>query len=241
MTNAGGRQTQSTDQRALRAIAVQFFVNGALFAAFIPRLPEIRDRVDISVADIGLLMSAAGASGLLASALVGRAIERFGTRLVMLASGTMVCISLAVVGLSTTWAVLLVGLAGMMLFDVPVDVAMNLQGSWLSGRRPTPIMNRLHGLWSLGTAAGGILSSRIAAAGVSVTTHLLLTATMLFVVLLYVSAGVRRHDEAASPDSSAEAARVRARAGLRPALCRTARRRALLSGSPPPGRTSCGG
>ena len=41
------------DRRALRAVAVQFFINGALFASFVPRLPEIRDRVGISVAGVG--------------------------------------------------------------------------------------------------------------------------------------------------------------------------------------------
>ncbi|MCY3910012.1 MAG: hypothetical protein OXF99_00775 [bacterium] len=48
------------DSRALRAVAAQFFVNGTLFASFVPRLPEIRDRVEISVAGVGALLSTAG-------------------------------------------------------------------------------------------------------------------------------------------------------------------------------------
>lgn len=56
-----------TDRRALRSIAVQFFVNGALFASFVPRLPEIRDRVGISVAGVGALLSIAGVFGLVGS------------------------------------------------------------------------------------------------------------------------------------------------------------------------------
>ncbi len=67
------------DRRALRSVAVQFFVNGALFASFIPRLPEIRDRVDISVDQVGLLLSLAGVAGLVGSAAVGPAITRLGT------------------------------------------------------------------------------------------------------------------------------------------------------------------
>ena len=68
-------------------------MNGALFASFLPRLPEIRDRVDISVDRVGLLLSLAGLAGLAGSALVGPAIARFGTRavqssIVMRAKGT---------------------------------------------------------------------------------------------------------------------------------------------------------
>lgn len=189
------REFSSVDQRALRAIAVQFFVNGALFASFIPRLPEIRDRVGVTVAGVGLLMSIAGVTGLIASATVGRAISRFGTRSVMLVAGTLVSLSLPVVGLATTPVVLLIGLAGMLSFDVFVDVAMNMQGSWLSARRHTPVMNRLHGLWSLGTVIGGVSSSRIAAAGVSLSIHLVSAGAVLFAVMAYVGRGLLRIDE----------------------------------------------
>ncbi|MFA9563526.1 MAG: MFS transporter, partial [Acidimicrobiales bacterium] len=174
---------------------MQFFVNGALFASFIPRLPEIRDRVGISIAGLGLLMSVAGASGLIGSAAVGPAITRFGTRRVMLVAGTLLSLSLAVVGLATTPLLLLVGLVGMLTFDVLVDVAMNMQGSWLSARRHAPVMNRLHGLWSLGTVVGGVSSARIAAAGVSLSAHLVSAAAALLVVVVVVNRGVLRVDE----------------------------------------------
>jgi MFS family permease len=189
------RSFSPVDQRALGAIAVQFFVNGALFASFIPRLPEIRDRVGITVAGVGMLMSIAAVTGLIASATVGRAISRFGTRSVMLVAGTLVSLSLPIVGLATSPAVLLIGLAGMLSFDVFVDVSMNMQGSWLSARRHTPVMNRLHGLWSLGAVIGGISSARIAAAGVSLSIHLVFAGAILLAVLAYVGRGILRNDE----------------------------------------------
>lgn len=178
---------------------MQFFVNGALFASFVPRLPEIRDQVDISVARVGLLLSVAGVFGLVGSAVVGPAIARLGTRAVMLGAGVLVSLSLAAVGVAENQVVLLAGLAGMMTFDVLVDVAMNMQGSWLSARRQTPVMNRLHGLWSLGAVVGGVSSSRIAAAGVSLTAHLALAGAVLIAVLAYVGRGLLRVDEHPEP------------------------------------------
>lgn len=183
------------DRRALRSVATQFFVNGALFASFIPRLPEIRDRVGLSVAGIGVVLAVASSTGLLGSAAVGWATERFGTRRVILASSSIVSLSLAVVGVADSPLVLVVGLAGMGIFDVLVDVSMNMQGSWLSARRHTPVMNRLHGLWSLGTLIGGFASSQIAAAGVGLQTHLIAAAAVLLAMLGYVAPGLLRHDE----------------------------------------------
>ena len=184
------------DRRALVAVATQFFVNGALFASFFPRLPEIRDKVDITVDQVGLFLSIAGICGLLSSAVVGRVIARFGTRWVMAGGAVVVSLSLPVIGFARTVPVLVIGLVGMLAFDVFVDVAMNMQGSWLSARRNTPVMSRLHGLWSLGTVAGGLTASRIAAAGVSLSVHLSGAAAILLVAVIFVSRNTLRTDEA---------------------------------------------
>ncbi len=174
------------DGRALVAVAVQFFVNGALFASFVPRLPELRDRLELGVDDIGLMLSAAGGASLAGSAAVGRVIERFGTRRVIAGAGTVICLSLVVIGLAPSWPILLAGLIGMLVFDVFVDVSMNLQGSWLSARRSTPVMNRLHGLWSLGTLAGGLVASRASAVGVDVGHHVMVVAGVLLLAIVGV-------------------------------------------------------
>ncbi|MYH72234.1 MAG: MFS transporter [Acidimicrobiia bacterium] len=191
-----------SERSALRAVAVQFFVNGALFASFVPRLPEIRDRIGVSVAGIGALLSIAGVLGLVGSAVASHAITRIGTRNVILAAGALLSMSLAVVGLATVPAVLLVGLSLMMAFDALVDIAMNMQGSWLSARRHTPVMSRLHGLWSLGALVGGVASSRVADAGVSLPAHLLVAAGLLLVVIGVVGPGLLRDDETATQSES---------------------------------------
>lgn len=193
-----GVLTTTIDRRALLAVATQFFVNGAMFASFLPRLPEIRDRVDITVTRVGLLLSIAGLFGLAGSAVVSPAISRFGTRTVMLWAATIVAFSLPIIGFAQSELVLIVGLAGMLAFDVPVDVAMNMQGSWLSERRSTPVMSRLHGLWSLGAMVGGIASSRLAAAGVPIAVHLLGASAVLLVVIVLLSRGLLRVDEVPS-------------------------------------------
>ena len=156
-----------TDQLALRSVATQFFINGAMLASFVPRLPEIRDRVDITVAQLGLILTASGAAGLLGSAVVGHLVERLGTRRLLTIAGLALAASLAMIGRAPNVVTLVIGLACFAISDIFVDVAMNLQASWLNVRRHSPVLNRLHGLWSLGTIAGGIMATRLASSGMS--------------------------------------------------------------------------
>jgi fucose permease len=79
--------------------------------------------------------------------------------------------------------------------DVLVDISMNLQGSWISARRHAPVMNRLHGLWSLGTFAGGLGAVAANAAGLSTFTHLVIVAAVMALVLLFVTRSLLSADE----------------------------------------------
>lgn len=188
------------DRRALGSVATQFFVNGLLFASFIPRLPEIRDRIDIGNDTLGRLLAIGALSGVLGSFAVGRAVEFFGTRRLLIVAGVLLCASLSLVGIATVPLVLVLGLSLLSIFDVLVDTSMNMQGSWISGRRSTPVMNRLHGLWSLGTVIGGIGASQVANLGVSLRAHLFAVAAVMIVVVLVVGSGLLRVDESASEE-----------------------------------------
>ena len=160
------------DRRALQSVSMQFFANGVVYASFIPQLPEIRDRVGISIGALGFVLTLASISGLIGRLLTGRVIAKLGTRRVVIIGTIMSIGSLPVVGFATTPAMLIVGLVGLLFFDVFIDVAMNVQGSVLSARRRTPVMNRLHGLWSLGGVAGAIMTVLANRADISVSVHL---------------------------------------------------------------------
>ncbi len=203
----------ATDRRALASVAVQFFVNGMLFASFVPRLPEIRDRIDIDSDELGVLLSIGALAGLLGSVVVGRLVERFGTRRLLVVAGILLCASLALIGIATVPAVLVFGLAALSIFDVLVDSAMNLQGSWISGRRHAPVMNRLHGLWSLGTVVGGVAASQLAGLGVSLRAHLIAVAVLMLFAVLAVGSGLLRTDEHVGADESPPSAPGGATAG----------------------------
>tara|TARA_Y100000385_G_scaffold227865_1_gene238928 strand:+ start:1150 stop:2337 length:1188 start_codon:yes stop_codon:yes gene_type:complete len=189
------RESTTTDRRALQAVAAQFFVNGAVLASFVPRLPEIRDSLDLSLDELGAILTAGAALGLLASLWSPRIIAALGTRRALILFVLVLLCGLQIVGLAEAWWMLLLGSAVMLAADGVVDIAMNLQGSWLSSRRHAPVMNRLHGLWSLGAVIGGIVAAQAAATGISLRMHLIVVSAVLLVVLVFVGSGLLKVDE----------------------------------------------
>lgn len=200
----------AVDRRAIASVAVQFFVNGALFASFIPRLPEIRDRLDVSTAVLGVLMTTALVIGLAGSMASGWLINRVGTRLSLIGGASVLVLTLPFIGFATAPFVFVIALGLMAALDVVVDVSMNLQGSWLSARRHAPVMNRLHGLWSLGTVVGGLAAARLTASGVSLQTHLIGVSLVLSAALVFVSRGLLRSDEHADEEQAESNGKPRA-------------------------------
>lgn len=164
-------------------------------ASFVARAPQIRDRIDVTVGEFGLLLTLASIIGVLGSLVAGRVVHRVTTRRVLQAGALMMVLSLPVIGGARSPAVWLIGMCVYVFVDVLVDISMNLQGSWISAHRHTPVMNRLHGLWSLGTLAGGLGAVAANAAGMSTITHLVIVAVVMAVVLFFVTRNLLPADE----------------------------------------------
>lgn len=207
-------QLSADDQRALGAVAAQFFVNGAMTASFIARAPQIRDRIGVSVEGFGLLLTIGAIAGLIGSLLAGQVVDRSSTKRVLQVGAVALSGSLLLIGGATQPAVYLAGMLVYTFVDVFVDISMNLQGSWISARRHTPVMNRLHGLWSLGTLVGGLGAAAANAAGLSPFVHLTIVAITMLSVLAIVtprllSTDEEGHADALAPPSASTALRAR--------------------------------
>ena len=172
-------------------------------ASFIARAPQIRDRIGVTVDQFGLLLTSASLFGLLGSFAAGRIIHAASTKRVLQIGAVVMVLSLAVIGAARSPAVWLTGMMAYVFVDVLVDISTNLQGSWISARRHAPVMNRLHGVWSLGTLAGGLGAVAANAGGLSTFTHLVIVATVMAVVLLFVTRRLLEDDEAGHGEDAA--------------------------------------
>ncbi len=181
-------------RRALRSVALQFWVNGAVFSSFVPRFPELRGQIGVDLSGLGLLLTLGSLGGLIGSAAGGPLIGRFGSKRTMTAGALGLVCTLPVIGLVQAPTAFLVVVIVMHAFDAVTDMSMNLQGSWLSARRAVPVMSRLHGLWSIGTMIGGAATA-VAASLLSLQAHLIVVTIVLLATIAYVAPGLLSQHE----------------------------------------------
>lgn len=172
-------------------------------ASFIARAPQFRDRIGVSVDEFGLLLTAGAVLGVIGSVLAGRIVHAVTTKRVLQAGAVVMVAALLVIGAARSPTVWLIGMGAYLFFDVLVDISMNLQGSWISARRHTPVMNRLHGVWSLGTFAGGLGAVAANGAGLSTLTHLIIVAGVMALSLVLVTRSLLAVDEEGHADAIA--------------------------------------
>lgn len=165
-------------RRARAAVSAVFFVNAVLYSNLVPRLPEVKDRLDLSNAALGTGIAAMPAGALLSGLFAPALIQRWGSARV--ASLGLVALAGSIVGipLASGWfafaAVMLV--AGGL--DAVVDVAQNAHGFRVQRAYGRSIVNAFHGLWSIGAVAGGLLGSAAAGLSVPLTAHLAASAAV---------------------------------------------------------------
>ncbi|MCB0985003.1 MAG: hypothetical protein KDB06_10175, partial [Ilumatobacter sp.] len=68
--------TPTSPRRATLAVGVLFFVNGATFSNWLPRIPEIRDSLGLSNDSLGVTLLGGGLGGIVGSLIVGRISDR---------------------------------------------------------------------------------------------------------------------------------------------------------------------
>jgi MFS family permease len=173
-------------RHARTAVSALFFLNAVLYANLVPRLPEIKERLDLTNAALGTGIAAMPAGALLAGLLAPAFINRLGSAKV--ASIGLVGLALAIfaVPLSGSWLVFAAAMLVAGALDALVDVAQNAHGFRVQRLYRRSIVNAFHGLWSVGAVAGGLLGSAAAGLGVPLTAHLAVT-TVVFIAVAIVA------------------------------------------------------
>ncbi|MFC5040105.1 MFS transporter [Ornithinimicrobium kibberense] len=169
--------------RAARwAVSALFFLNAVLFANLVPRLPDVKDRLDLSNAELGGAVAAMPFGSLVAGLFAPVLIQRFG-------SGNVAALGLVGLGAAVAgvpWAGSLAGLVVVMLLvgavDAVVDTGQNAHGFRVQRAYGRSVINGMHALWSIGAVTGGLLGSAAVGLEVPLSTHLAVSAVVFAVV-----------------------------------------------------------
>ncbi|TDD59980.1 MFS transporter [Kribbella antibiotica] len=181
-------------RRSQLSIAALFGFLGFQYSTWAARIPMLKSKLDLSDAEVGLLLLAAGIGAALAFPVVTFGMKRLGSRglaLVSCAGLTAVLLSLAVVpNLPVAFAVLLVD--GVLV--ACLNVAMNAQGTALEVQAERNTMAKLHATFSGGIFTAALLASGITAFSTNLLTHFVIGAAVLVSLTVFASRGMLRSD-----------------------------------------------
>jgi fucose permease len=184
---------------ATRATYIAFAANGFAFANWASRIPAVKERLDLSPRELGLVLIAIAVGSVIALPSSGPIVHRFGTRKVVAANAVIggAGLIIAAVGHLAGVIPLVIGLFIWGLSTAVWDVAMNIQGALVEQHLKRSIMSRFHAGWSIGTVAGALLGTLMVALDVPVAVH-------LSVVGVAIAVGMPRAVRAYLPDEGEE-------------------------------------
>ena len=167
-------------RRAQRAVFVAFIGSGFGFASWAARIPQIRDALQASPAELGLILLAVAAGALLAMPLAGLVVNRFGPARTVAVLASVLSVGLVVLALGTPIGALpvVIGLFLIGYGNGTWDVAMNVEGAAVEQHIGRTIMPRFHAGFSIGTVAGALGGAACVALDISVTAHLVAVAVV---------------------------------------------------------------
>lgn len=182
---------QREEKRRLRlarmAVDIFFFLNGVMSATFSTRLPAVQMKLVLPPGQLGLALLGCTIGGLFAMNIAGRVSSRFESKGITTIAALSACITLPLVALAPTMPLFLLALVLFGAGSGAMEVTMNLQGTAVEREYGRSILNSFHAYFSVGSLAGALLGSILAALDVQPGPHFFAITVVGCVVLVWSS------------------------------------------------------
>ena len=191
-------------RRAQLAIAALFCVLGFQYATWAARLPALKSRLDLSEAELGLLLMACGVGAAASFPLVAALTRRWGSRRLALVSALFLGVLLLALAAAPNYPAALVVMCADGVGVGCLNVAMNAQGAALEARHDRTAMSQLHATFSAGSLGAALLASGMSALSSSVALHFGVATVLVLLLTLFAQPALLPDEKPA--DAAAESA-----------------------------------
>ena len=177
----------SAVRHAKWAVTAAFLVSGLILGSFFARTPAVRDALDLTAAQLGLLLLCASGGSIAGLPVSGPVVARFGPGRTVLGGAVLAGLGLAGVAAGLALGSVPVTAPGLFLMGLGIatwDVAMNVEGADVERRLARSLMPRLHAGFSLGTVAGAGIGAATAAVGLPVGAQVAAVAVLVPVAMV---------------------------------------------------------
>ncbi len=179
------------------AVSVFFFIAGITFASWASRIPDIKNKLQLSEAALGGVLFALPVGQLISLPFSGWLISRFGSRQLVIAAAILFPATLLLLGIAATPFQLIATLVVFGFLANLINISMNTQAVGVETLYGRSIMASFHGLWSLAGFTGAAIGSLCVSAGIAPFSHFVI---ICLVTALLVAAAYRHtiHDNGAA-------------------------------------------
>ena len=165
--------------KAISAIFGVFFLESAVLGNWIPRIPDMKQALALSDAQLGFCLLAIPLGTVLGLLVAGRIIERTGLRRACQIALPAWAVSFVLPPFADTQGVFMLFLLISGIAVGLTEVAMNTEADRIEQELNKRIMSRCHGFWSLGSMAGALTGGALAHLGMSVTLHFVIVMPLI--------------------------------------------------------------
>ncbi|WP_029146521.1 MFS transporter [Microbacterium luticocti] len=199
--------TRSQLVRWRAAIFAIFMASGLSIATWAARVPAIRDALQISRTDVGLMLLIGGLASILGLSTSSVVLARWGARRGMLVMMLTFAVGVAVIGVSAdllhSVALVTVGLVLWGFGNGCLDVMMNVEGAAIEKHMGRTILPLFHAFFSFGTVIGAGVAA--IGAGMPPAVHLPIMAGVIVVIAVISIANVPSREAAMDAPAAAKA------------------------------------
>ncbi len=181
------------------AVSCFFFLFGLSFASWASRIPDIKDKLQLSDGELGGVLFALPAGLMVSLPISGWIVGKYGSRRAILAGATLYPVTLIFLGLAATCWELAAVLFVFGLWGNLANIAINTQAVGIEALYGRSIMASFHGVWSLAGFTGALIGSLVIAAHIIPPVHFsVITAVCLLLVLLSFNQLMPQDNQSAS-------------------------------------------
>ena len=193
-----------TLRRARLAVTITFIVNGFVVGMFVARIPDFKRILEVSNGTLGTSLLFVSIGVFLALKPAGKYSAKFGSQPVIFYATLALSLACILVGLllSLQWLWFSLFIFGFSL--ATQDVSMNAHAVVVEQNAGRRLMSVFHGMFSVGTLAGGILGGLLSQWQVTPLEQAFAVALLIIVLAftfkpLFLQANIDQHDFSSGP------------------------------------------
>ena len=196
-------------RRSQLAIAALFCFLGFQYGTWASRVPALKARLDLTPAEVGLMLLATGVGAVLSFSLVARLMTQLGSRRLAAVSALGLVLILAALSVAPSYPVAIVVLFLDGVAVACLNVAMNAQAAALEAKYQRNTMAKLHAVFSGGIFGAALVASAVTSLTSGLAVHFGVAAIILLLLVFTAWSGMPIEDETpeqAEPVAAAETA-----------------------------------